>query len=80
MVHLKAKILSYSTCGQGQWHCKDEPCPGKCQVYGNGHYQNFDSKWYRFDGHCQYTLVEVRANIETRIYVSLLRLCRPTIN
>ncbi|XP_070785481.1 mucin-6 [Enoplosus armatus] len=46
------------TCGQGQWHCKDEPCPGKCQVYGNGHYQTFDSKWYRFDGHCQYTLIE----------------------
>uniref|UniRef100_A0A3Q3LAB6 Mucin-19-like n=1 Tax=Mastacembelus armatus TaxID=205130 RepID=A0A3Q3LAB6_9TELE len=46
------------TCGQGQWHCKDEPCPRKCQVYGNGHYQTFDSKWYRFDGHCQYTLVE----------------------
>ncbi|XP_067345992.1 mucin-2-like [Channa argus] len=45
-------------CGQGQWQCKDEPCPGKCQVYGNGHYQTFDSKWYRFDGHCQYTLVE----------------------
>ncbi|KAM9334623.1 LOW QUALITY PROTEIN: mucin-19 [Symphorus nematophorus] len=45
-------------CGQGQWHCRDEPCPGKCQVYGNGHYQTFDSKWYRFDGHCQYTLVE----------------------
>nr|XP_043877711.1 mucin-2-like isoform X2 [Solea senegalensis] len=45
-------------CGQGQWHCNDEPCPGKCQVYGNGHYQTFDSKWYRFNGHCQYTLVE----------------------
>ncbi|XP_070848713.1 mucin-6 [Chaetodon trifascialis] len=45
-------------CGQGQWHCKDKPCPGKCQVYGNGHYQTFDTKWYRFDGHCQYTLVE----------------------
>uniref|UniRef100_A0A3Q3KT56 VWFD domain-containing protein n=1 Tax=Labrus bergylta TaxID=56723 RepID=A0A3Q3KT56_9LABR len=46
------------TCGQGQWHCKDEPCSGRCQVYGNGHYQTFDSKWYRFDGNCQYTLVE----------------------
>ncbi|XP_069556033.1 mucin-6 [Brachyistius frenatus] len=45
-------------CGQGQWYCTDEPCPGTCQVYGNGHYQTFDSKWYRFDGHCQYTLVE----------------------
>ncbi|XP_063316644.1 mucin-19-like [Pelmatolapia mariae] len=45
-------------CGQGQWDCTDEPCPGTCQVYGNGHYQTFDSKWYRFSGHCQYTLVE----------------------
>ncbi|KAM7366979.1 hypothetical protein PAMP_014909 [Pampus punctatissimus] len=46
------------TCSHGQWHCTKEPCPGKCQVYGNGHYQTFDYKWYRFDGHCQYTLVE----------------------
>ncbi|XP_039892040.1 LOW QUALITY PROTEIN: mucin-5B-like [Simochromis diagramma] len=45
-------------CGQGQWDCTDEPCPGTCQVYGNGHYQTFDAKWYRFSGHCQYTLVE----------------------
>ncbi|XP_029681304.1 mucin-2-like [Takifugu rubripes] len=45
-------------CGQGQWSCRDEPCSGKCQVYGNGHYQTFDSNLYRFDGHCQYTFVE----------------------
>ncbi|XP_030576610.1 mucin-19-like [Archocentrus centrarchus] len=45
-------------CGQGQWDCRDEPCQGMCQVYGNGHYETFDSKWYRFSGHCQYTLVE----------------------
>ncbi|XP_068443121.1 mucin-6 [Clinocottus analis] len=45
-------------CGQGQWQCQDKPCPGQCQVYGNGHYQTFDSKWYRFAGQCQYTLVE----------------------
>ncbi|XP_035763536.1 mucin-2-like [Neolamprologus brichardi] len=45
-------------CGWGQWDCTDEPCPGTCQVYGNGHYQTFDSKWYQFSGHCQYTLVE----------------------
>uniref|UniRef100_A0A3Q3W8H4 VWFD domain-containing protein n=1 Tax=Mola mola TaxID=94237 RepID=A0A3Q3W8H4_MOLML len=45
-------------CGWGQWQCKDEPCSGKCEVYGNGHYQTFDSKWYHFDGHFQYTLVE----------------------
>lgn len=56
------KSLSFSVCHHAQWTCKDEPCPGKCQVYGNGHYQTFDSKWYRFDGHCQYTLVEVRSS------------------
>ncbi|XP_056281300.1 mucin-2-like [Pseudoliparis swirei] len=45
-------------CGQGQWLCRDQPCPGQCQVYGSGHYRTFDSKWYRFAGQCQYTLVE----------------------
>ncbi|XP_056132665.1 mucin-19-like [Lampris incognitus] len=46
------------TCDHGQWLCRDKPCTRKCQVYGNGHYQTFDAKWYRFDGHCQYTLLE----------------------
>uniref|UniRef100_A0A3P8W2V7 VWFD domain-containing protein n=1 Tax=Cynoglossus semilaevis TaxID=244447 RepID=A0A3P8W2V7_CYNSE len=55
--HVKTNCKT-CTCGQGRWHCTDEPCPGQCQVYGNGHYQTFDSKWYRFNGHCQYTLVE----------------------
>ncbi|KAJ8391022.1 hypothetical protein AAFF_G00096430, partial [Aldrovandia affinis] len=34
------------TCNGGEWDCVDKPCPGKCEVYGNGHYQTFDSKWY----------------------------------
>ncbi|KAM8910582.1 mucin-6-like [Spinachia spinachia] len=46
------------TCYRGQWHCIDKPCPGQCQVYGDGHYQTFDSKWYRFSGQCLYTLVQ----------------------
>ncbi|XP_060745703.1 mucin-2-like [Tachysurus vachellii] len=46
------------TCRGGQWDCKGDPCPGVCEVFGNGQYKTFDSKWYRFDGHCQYTLVE----------------------
>ncbi|XP_030575850.1 mucin-5B-like [Archocentrus centrarchus] len=55
--HIKTNCKK-CVCGQGQWDCKDEPCPGMCQVYGNGQYLTFDSKWYRFSGHCQYTLVE----------------------
>ncbi|GAA6097174.1 mucin-2-like [Tachysurus ichikawai] len=46
------------TCRGGQWDCKGDPCPGVCEVFGNGQYKTFDSKWYRFDGHCQYTLAE----------------------
>ncbi|KAM8908216.1 mucin-6-like isoform 1-T2 [Spinachia spinachia] len=46
------------TCYRGQWHCIEKPCPGQCQVYGNGHYQTFDSKWFRFSGQCLYTLVQ----------------------
>ncbi|KAL2102539.1 hypothetical protein ACEWY4_001707 [Coilia grayii] len=46
------------TCSEGRWHCSGEPCPGRCQVFGNGQYQTFDFKWFRFDGSCQYTLVE----------------------
>ena len=51
---------SPSVCSQGQWTCVEKPCMKQCQVYGNGHYQTFDSRWYRFHGNCQYTLVEVR--------------------
>ncbi|KAI5617791.1 mucin-19-like [Silurus asotus] len=46
------------TCSGGKWNCEGDPCPGVCEVFGNGQYKTFDSKWYRFDGHCQYTLVE----------------------
>ncbi|XP_076860864.1 mucin 5e [Brachyhypopomus gauderio] len=45
-------------CNGGKWYCQGEPCPGVCEVFGNGEYNTFDSKWYHFDGHCQYTLVE----------------------
>ncbi|XP_073693930.1 uncharacterized protein [Garra rufa] len=47
------------TCRGGEWFCVDEACAGVCEVFGNGQYRTFDSKWYRFDGHCQYTLVKV---------------------
>lgn len=60
-----------STCHHAQWSCVDEPCPGTCLVYGNGHYQTFDSKWYRYDGNCQYTLVEVSQRRQSDITFSL---------
>ncbi|KAI4899805.1 hypothetical protein NFI96_013758 [Prochilodus magdalenae] len=50
--------LLHSVCRGGQWDCEEKPCEGVCEVFGNGQYKTFDSKWYRFDGHCQYTLVE----------------------
>ncbi|MBN3300894.1 MUC19 protein, partial [Amia calva] len=46
------------TCENGSWICTGKPCPGKCQVYGDGHYQTFDFNWYTYDGECEYTLVE----------------------
>ncbi|XP_076153346.1 uncharacterized protein LOC143136511 [Alosa pseudoharengus] len=46
------------TCSGGHWTCTGESCPGRCQVFGNGHYQTFDSRWFSFDGNCQYTLLE----------------------
>ncbi|XP_050963824.1 mucin-2 isoform X1 [Labeo rohita] len=46
------------TCRGGEWFCVDEACSGVCEVFGNGQYRTFDSRWYRFDGHCQYTLVK----------------------
>ncbi|XP_041112234.1 mucin-19-like, partial [Polyodon spathula] len=46
------------TCTRGKWSCTEEECKGKCQVYGDGHFQTFDLKWYSYDGNCEYTLVE----------------------
>ncbi|XP_035283047.1 mucin-2-like isoform X7 [Anguilla anguilla] len=46
------------TCKGGLWACVEEACSGNCEVFGNGHYKTFDSKWYNFDGNCEYTLVE----------------------
>ncbi|KAG7455762.1 hypothetical protein MATL_G00244420 [Megalops atlanticus] len=46
------------TCESGKWTCNSKPCFGTCQVHGHGHFQTFDSKWYHFDGNCEYTMVE----------------------
>ncbi|KAK1168978.1 mucin-19-like [Acipenser oxyrinchus oxyrinchus] len=46
------------TCIMGKWSCTEEECKGKCQLYGDGHFQTFDLKWFSYDGNCEYTLVE----------------------
>ncbi|XP_036373536.1 mucin-19-like [Megalops cyprinoides] len=46
------------TCESGKWICYSKPCTGTCQVHGHGHFQTFDSKWYHFEGNCEYTMVQ----------------------
>ncbi|XP_039618079.1 mucin-19-like [Polypterus senegalus] len=46
------------TCNKGTWTCTHRDCQKKCQVYGDGHYQTFDTQWYSFDGNCEYSFVE----------------------
>ncbi|KAM4723121.1 mucin-5AC-like [Rhinophrynus dorsalis] len=46
------------TCENRKWHCTGETCLSTCAVYGDGHYLTFDSKKYRFNGDCQYTLAQ----------------------
>uniref|UniRef100_A0A8C4RFL2 VWFD domain-containing protein n=1 Tax=Erpetoichthys calabaricus TaxID=27687 RepID=A0A8C4RFL2_ERPCA len=46
------------TCNKGTWSCTHRDCQKKCQVYGDGHYQTFDTQWYSFDGNCEYSFVE----------------------
>uniref|UniRef100_UPI00398F27DB mucin-2-like n=1 Tax=Pristiophorus japonicus TaxID=55135 RepID=UPI00398F27DB len=50
------------TCQGGSWSCTKNPCPKTCLVYGDGHYVTFDGKRYRYDGNCEYILVEDRCN------------------
>uniref|UniRef100_UPI00398F4CDE mucin-2-like n=1 Tax=Pristiophorus japonicus TaxID=55135 RepID=UPI00398F4CDE len=52
------------TCQGGSWSCTKNPCPKTCLVYGDGHYVTFDGKRYRYDGNCEYILVEDRCNQE----------------
>ncbi|XP_073514822.1 uncharacterized protein [Phyllobates terribilis] len=46
------------TCKNRKWTCTTETCLGTCAVYGDGHYLTFDSRRYRFNGNCKYTLVQ----------------------
>ncbi|XP_030072624.1 mucin-19-like [Microcaecilia unicolor] len=44
-------------CKQGTWQCTENECKSTCSIFGDGHTQTFDGKWYHFNGVCKYTVV-----------------------
>ncbi|NXB90896.1 MUC2 protein, partial [Vidua chalybeata] len=46
------------TCQKGVWKCTDDVCYGACMIYGSGHYNTFDGKFYDFDGSCEYVATQ----------------------
>ncbi|XP_031969068.1 mucin-2 [Corvus moneduloides] len=46
------------TCQKGTWKCTDNVCYGTCMIYGSGHYNTFDGKFYDFDGSCEYVATQ----------------------
>ncbi|NXR58312.1 MUC2 protein, partial [Rhadina sibilatrix] len=46
------------TCQKGVWKCTDDVCFGTCMIYGSGHYNTFDGKFYDFDGSCEYVAAQ----------------------
>ncbi|CAN8214796.1 unnamed protein product [Coccothraustes coccothraustes] len=46
------------TCQKGVWKCTDDVCYGTCMIYGSGHYNTFDGKFYDFDGSCEYVATQ----------------------
>ncbi|XP_022108235.1 SCO-spondin-like [Acanthaster planci] len=41
-----------------RWICDDDTCPSTCSSYGDSHFVTFDMRRYKFQGDCEYTLVE----------------------
>ncbi|XP_057881760.1 mucin-2 [Melospiza georgiana] len=46
------------TCQKGVWKCTEDVCYGTCMIYGSGHYNTFDGKFYDFDGSCEYVATQ----------------------
>uniref|UniRef100_H3A6Q0 VWFD domain-containing protein n=1 Tax=Latimeria chalumnae TaxID=7897 RepID=H3A6Q0_LATCH len=45
-------------CTNGNWDCRDQPCPGRCSVEGGSLLTTFDYKQYHFHGICIYLLMK----------------------
>ncbi|KAG8438106.1 hypothetical protein GDO86_008698 [Hymenochirus boettgeri] len=54
-----AKIgCSICTCNNRKWECEKNDFTAECTVYGEGNYITFDGKHYRYNGQCEYSLVQ----------------------
>ncbi|XP_041445546.1 mucin-2 [Xenopus laevis] len=49
---------SMCTCNNQKWECEQNDVMTECTVYGEGNYITFDGKQYRYNGQCEYTLVQ----------------------
>ncbi|XP_040183660.1 mucin-5B-like, partial [Rana temporaria] len=46
------------TCKNRKWECEHDVPMGVCKVYGDGNYETFDEKRYRFSGECEYVIAQ----------------------
>ena len=63
-VKIQPNCSTRCTCVRGNFHCENQECSveqsraASCHVYGNLHFQTFDSQNYEFQGTCEYVFVQ----------------------
>ncbi|KAM8939207.1 mucin-5AC-like [Pelodytes ibericus] len=53
-------------CKNRFWECTTNTCLGTCTAYGDGNYLTFDGKRFRFNGDCEYTLIQDHCSDNTK--------------